>query len=200
MTKIGKYSLFGLLSGCVKIPLAMALVFSLMTVGCISDDEPEIEEKVKVGDFLPEFTVTTNGGKIIATEDLRGQKGMIVFFNTSCPDCQQELPVVQEVYNRLRGECDVLCISRGEGPESVSAYWESQRLTLPCSAQSDRKVYELFATSIIPRIYVYSSGLRVTALFSDNPLPSAEQLTEALSDQPGSVEEAWIKSRWSVVR
>lgn len=190
MTKIGKYSLFGLLSGCVKIPLAMALVFSLMTVGCISDDEPEIEEKVKVGDFLPEFTVTTNGGKIIATEDLRGQKGMIVFFNTSCPDCQQELPVVQEVYNRLRGECDVLCISRGEGPESVSAYWESQRLTLPCSAQSDRKVYELFATSIIPRIYVYSSGLRVTALFSDNPLPSAEQLTEALSDQPGSVEEA----------
>ena len=58
----------------------------------------------------------------------------------------------------------------------IETYWRDNHLTLPYSAQTDRRVYSLFASSGVPRIYTVDSRLTVTAVFDDSSIPTLEQL------------------------
>lgn len=167
-----------------RILLSTALT-GLLLASCINDPEEDVWS-LGPGDPCPQFAVTLSDGSEVTTASLAGQTTMIVFFDTSCPDCQQELPVVQTVYDRLLSLGDeaadkgILCISRAEPETSVAPYWESHSLTLPYSAQPDRSVYNLFASSLIPRIYVVSPTMTITHAYADFPLPSAAELSASL--------------------
>ena len=137
--------------------LLMALL--LLSVGAcsMSDDEEEQTERIKVGDRVPTFSLTVeNGGQVrsFSTARLTGET-VIVFFNTTCPDCQRDLPLLNDYYLKHRDEegFQMVAISREEGDASVAAYWEANHLQIPYFAQTDRRIYNLFATSIIPRVY-----------------------------------------------
>ena len=162
--------------------LIIAFLLNLAFVSCISEDEPEAVS-LSVGDKCPDFSVRLNDGTFISTSDLKGITSVIVFFNTSCPDCQREFPVIQKVYDfAMSANCPitVLCIARAESESSIKSYWELNDLSLPYSAQEDKSVYNLFASSVIPRIYIISPSLEITATWSDNPLPTAEEIINKL--------------------
>lgn len=121
----------------------------------IKDEVPDPigEEKVRVGDRLPEFSVTMNDGRVVRSSDLKGKPSVIVFFATTCKDCQRELPLINERYRQYGKDTIFVAISREQTADEVLSYWTRNALTIPFSAQSDRSVYSLFATSGIPRIY-----------------------------------------------
>lgn len=144
----GEYDMKGFLE------ILMGLVILAFT-GCVNEREEPVWS-LQVGDRLPEFEITLNNGDMVTTESLRGSESVIVFFNTSCVDCRRELPELQKLYD----ECILqnrpirfICISREEGAASVAKFWEENNLTMPYSAQTDRRVYNLFASSGIPRLY-----------------------------------------------
>jgi thiol-disulfide isomerase/thioredoxin len=118
----------------------------------------------------------------VTSASLRGKRSVIVFFNTGCPDCQEELPVVQELYDAVKGDANIelVCISREEGEESIRAYWQANGLTLPYSPQEDAAVFRLFASHTIPRIYIANATATITATFADNPKATLGQLKAAL--------------------
>lgn len=160
----------------------LLLVVLFFVTGCVTEkDEPVWS--LSAGDSLPQFSVRMNDGSLVATETLRGRVSMIVFFNTGCGDCREELPRIQEVFDMCIKEglpVDIICISRGEGQASVEKYWAENKLSLPYSAQDDKSVYQLFATSIIPRIYISSPDLKIKSVYTDYPLPSSQTLLDAL--------------------
>lgn len=160
---------------------AMAVSTLLMTA-CINENIPE-NEGVSVGDPLPDFSIVLNTGQNLNTEALRGKVSAIIFFNTSCSDCRKELPVVQELYDTFKenSEVTIFAVSREEGSESVERYWSVHNLTIPFCAQSDRLVYNKFAISGIPRIYVSDKNLEVTAIFGDYPLPDLSELSASVT-------------------
>ncbi len=146
-----------------KVLLFSSLLLALVA-GCVKD-EPDAVWSLEAGDKLPEFSVTMNDGRFITTETLRGKESIIVFFNTTCPDCQREFPVLQQEYEQsiLDGSnVEYVLISREEGSEAIEEYWKNNGLTLPYSAQTDRTVYNLFATIGIPRLYYVSPDLIIT--------------------------------------
>jgi thiol-disulfide isomerase/thioredoxin len=104
-----------------------------------------------------------------------------MFFTTECPDCQQTLPVVRTLYDEYAGQgVKFALISREQSEDSISSYWLSQGFTMPYSAQSDRAVYELFARSRVPRVYICRDGV-IKSIFTDQPAnPSYEALKTAL--------------------
>lgn len=147
-----------------------------MSLSCIKD---KYEEGLEVGDALPEFTIKISDGSVAnVPEDLQGSISCIVFFNTECPDCQEELPVVQKFYD-ARPDIKVLLVSRDEEEKSITKYWADNSLTMPFSAQTDRKIYNLFAKSSIPRIYLSDSNCRIKFIFTDATLPSLSMLLDA---------------------
>lgn len=151
-----------------------------LCMSCITDDIPESKEYVAIGDFLPFFELKTDDSRELTTDLLRGRRSMIVFFNTDCADCRKELPVIDRVARECREDVMTICISREEGEKEVAEYWRANGLTLPYSAQPDRSIFNRFASSGIPRIYISDADLKVTAIFNDLDMPTEQQLHDAL--------------------
>lgn len=136
-------------------------LITMLFCGCCVIDEGDVEEKVMVGDKVPQFTVDVidNGERtVFSTADIDCET-VIVFFNTSCEDCRRELPRLNGYYlqHRMEKNFRMVAISREEEEASVAEYWSANGLSIPYSAQTDRRVYNLFASAVIPRVYYCSS-------------------------------------------
>ena len=146
------------------------MLLCLTWVGCSSvvDDDTQVVERVHVGDRVPSFSVTmTDGGeeRTFSTSQLTGET-VIVFFNTWCPDCQRELPRLNQYYLQHKDDkgFQMVAISRGEGKDVVARFWSEHELLIPYAAQEDASIYELFASGIIPRVYFVSAQGIVTRI------------------------------------
>ena len=166
----------------------------LMFIACMSDSESQNETKVRIGEKVPHFLVSLTvpdssdwryeGGKTV-TYDSRayeGRRQFILFFHTACSDCRRELPVVQEFYSRHKGEETIsfVCIARAEAEADIAGYWGDNGLTLPFSPQADRREYDKFADSGIPRIYVTDKNGYVTSIFTDRDTLTQEMLESSI--------------------
>ena len=161
--------------------VALLIAMTAMLFSCIKDKQPGND--LVVGSRVPDFTVVMNDGSTLSSESLRKGLSCIVFFYTGCPDCQKTLPAVQRMFEEysVRGVSFAL-ISREETDETVSPYWQSNGYTMPYSAQSDRKVYELFAQTRVPRVYICKDGV-IMNIFTDTPEPpSYEDIRSAVED------------------
>ena len=144
--------------------LIRVIISVFLLVGCTIDhkDSPDSDETslIRVGDRLPSFSVdviTSDGTGVFSTERLTGRT-VIVFFHTGCSDCQRELPELNDYYLRHRSEpgFQIVAIAREEQQESIAAFWQAHQLSIPYSPQSDRHIFNLFATQTIPRVYICS--------------------------------------------
>ena len=148
----------------MKALLTFLLPLCLFT-GCVIDndeDPSDSEDLVKVGDHLPSFSVEVTDGDsnyVFSSDHLTGPT-IIVFFNTTCSDCQRELPELNDYYLRYRSEpgFQMIAIAREESASDIAAYWQANGLSIPYSPQSDRRIFNLFASSTIPRVYICSSS------------------------------------------
>ena len=159
---------------------SLLIVACACVVSCIGDDESSANgaQEITVGDSLPAFRVRLMDGEWVSRDSLQGRRSVVCLFNTGCPDCRQELPVVDSLFRRHGGEADVrfVAIAREEEAETIWAFWDEQKLTLPFSAQPDRTVYSLFAVSRIPRIYLSGPDGIVRFIHTDQLMPDIRQL------------------------
>lgn len=164
-----------------KSLLCLFALLALLPCSCINEEAPNSDNVVVVGDTLPDFSVTMNDGTTVTGAQLRESHSLLLFFNSGCPDCRKALPSVQQLYNEYSAQgVRFTLISREEGATSIAAYWQECGYTMPYSAQEDRKVYELFAKSRVPRVYISDEGGVIKAIFTDDPVPTYEALLEAL--------------------
>lgn len=153
----------------------------LSLTSCIKEKQTGAD--LSVGDRIPDFTVEVSDRTTLTGALLREGVSLIMFFTTECPDCQETLPVVQTLYNEYIGQgVKFALISREQSEDSISSYWLSQGFTMPYSAQSDRAVYELFARSRVPRVYICRDGV-IKYIFTDKPsIPTYELLSASLEE------------------
>ena len=150
-----------------------ALLLYLLMMGCSSiNEDNDVVERIVVGDHVPSFSVGVVDHGIPATfstSHLTGET-VIVFFSTKCGDCKRELPELNDYYLRHKDDpgFQMVAISRAEGEELVAPFWEEYDLEIPYSAQTDRHVYDLFASSIVPRVYFVSAQGIVTRVLIEN--------------------------------
>ena len=161
----------------IKIIYTFLMLFVCTSTGCVTDDDPK-GPSLQVGDPLPQFSVTLNNGVEISTANLKGKVPVIVFFNTGCSDCRQELPVIQQLWDNYKENSNVVIavIAREETKEEIQKYWAENGLSMPFSPQDNKEVYNLFAPSVIPRIYIADKSGIITATFDDSGMPSLETL------------------------
>ena len=149
--------------------------------GCIKEKQTGAD--LKVGDRLPDFEVVMDDGTVVTDEILSETVSVVMFFHTSCPDCRQVLPQMQKIYDEYASTgVRIVLISREDSKESVESFWRENGLKMPYSAQNDRKVYEKFAATRIPRVYVNEKGGIIRYVFTDDPNPSYDEISTALEN------------------
>jgi len=146
----------------------------LLLWGCGSiHEEDDVVERIVVGSRVPIFSVNVVDYEGLttsfSTNRLYGET-VIVFFSTQCKDCQRELPELNDYYLKHKDDngFQMVAISRAEGEQSVADFWSANNLQIPYSAQEDRKIYDLFASSVIPRVYFVSSSGIITKVLIEN--------------------------------
>lgn len=126
----------------------------------LADHAPEVGETslVRVGDFAPNFSLTTADGDEFVLAEARGKVVLINFFGTSCAPCQFELPHIDQIWSERKqsNRFELLVIGDGESLESVREFRAKHGFTFPVAADPDHSVFSLFATGAIPQTYILS--------------------------------------------
>lgn len=161
------------------------MLFLLLFSSCIKDKEPdgEMENYIETGDRLPEFTVKNTAGEELRSENFEGSMTLLVFFASTCPDCQRDLPIIEEVWKRMKGMpgFKLAAISRKEDTSTVSRYWEKNGFTMPFYLDPEGEAFALFANSTIPRIYLTDKQNTITWMAIEKIPLTAVQLEEKIN-------------------
>lgn len=157
------------------------LMAMLLLTSCVKDKRDDTETPVGVGDKIPTLSVVTSDGTVVDNNSLRGKPSLICFFRTTCPDCQQEFPTLQRIYDDFKS-VQVILISVGQENAPIAEYWSANNLTLPYSAQQDKTIAQTFGVSSIPQVYVCSADGVVRYLHGDSPIATYDQLSKELNE------------------
>ncbi len=170
--------------------IATIIALALMLTACVVEP-PDAGDRVKVGDAVPDFIVTDADGRgthHFSQADFVGKHSLVLFFSTSCPDCQRELPKIFQAWQALRNEIDfqLVAVSRQEIPATVAEYWNLEAdgkpsfATMPYWLDPDRSAFETFADSYVPRIYLIDSHGKVAMMAVETFYFDADRLVELI--------------------
>lgn len=173
-------------------PLLVLMLCLSMLTACIHDDEASQDDttKIKEGDVIPEFTLYDSNGEEVTTSSLNGQVYILSFFDTGCPDCRQELQVLQRVYDKYGAHVPILNVPRNQMKGEIQAYWEQTGLSMPFYMPRNQSLYYQFATKTIPRTYVVDHTGKVCAAFDDSPIADFDTLDGLVSSKMSEADKA----------
>lgn len=101
----------------------------------------------------------------INLSSFRGKYIVMVFWASWCPDCQRELPIIQEVYDMYKDREDVEFVmvnlvgkrkSREETATSGQAYLDEHGMTLPNYRDMTQASREIYGLKNIPTTIIYN--------------------------------------------
>lgn len=154
-------------------------VLLFFTTSCDKDDpieEPKIGD-IQVGDGLPDFSVTLADGGVMNKKSLEGKISIVLLFTTNCKHCIALFPSIERLYteNKDNDNFAFVAIGRAQEEDVVNEFMKN-KYTFPYSPQKTRDVYNLFAPSIVPRVYISNSDCIVEQIFLDDPLPTYDEM------------------------
>lgn len=168
----------------MRIQIILFPVFIFFLSACIKEDTEPSFSKIETGSKLPYFTLTDSVGNQLSSDKFRGNIVLIIFFSTTCKDCQRDLPVIESVWKNLRTEDRFLLlpIARKQTAEEVKSYWEVQCFSMPYYLDSSGEIYSLFATKTIPRFYLANQEGIVTWQEAEVLTRNAEEIAAWVKD------------------
>ncbi|RHW39401.1 TlpA family protein disulfide reductase [Lysinibacillus yapensis] len=123
-------------------------------------DHDHIENETQVHSLqeqAPDFELKTLNGETIRLSQFKGQKVFINFWATWCPSCVEEMPTIQQYYERHAKDVIILSVNATDqewNKKDVAEFSENHSITFPILLDEDGEVsvsYEILTipTSII---------------------------------------------------
>lgn len=113
---------------------------------------------------LPDFTLPDLQGNSVQLSTLRGKVVFVNIWATWCPPCVEEMPTIQQLYNRLHDRgLEVLAISIDTlGAQVVGLFMQRHRLTFPALLDPAARTERLYRISGVPESFIVNKrGLLV---------------------------------------
>lgn len=119
---------------------------------------PRPTEITPVEQPAPDVSLPTLDGGTIDLDDYAGQIVFLNFWATWCVPCQEEMPLLQSVYE-TRADEDIAVItitdpSDGQDEGSIRTFMEDFELTLPVALSADPAFFQAWAVAHIPTTYI----------------------------------------------
>ena len=91
----------------------------------------------------------------VSLNQFRGQVVVLNFWATWCPSCNQELPSIMDMQNRLRGRgVVVLGVSIDEDGDAYHRFLRERSVNFVTVRDPEKKVANMYGTSMWPESYV----------------------------------------------
>ncbi len=120
---------YALVLGCLWALSVLAVVYKAIP------DWMDSRAYIAVDRDITPFRIQTLAGKSLASEDWKGRVVVLSFWATWCPPCHVELPEIQALQNKYRGNPKVLIFALdsatgGDTSAKAQAYLDAKKLTL----------------------------------------------------------------------
>lgn len=147
---------------CRNIALWLIMVLTIglpaaTTVMAASTAGQPVE--LSVGQPAPEFDLTLFSGSKITLKEFRGRPVIINFWHSMCTHCQQEAPVLEEVYEKYHKQGLVIIgvnISQDE-EQSARDFVDKYKLTFPVG-HDNGKIGQLYGAKMTTMIFINQAG------------------------------------------
>ena len=117
------------------------------------------------GQQLPEFKMTTQDGNLIASSEFYDKPMLVVEWASWCPDCQKQLPIVQQMYEKYGEQIHFVLLNMSEPgretKEKADQYIKSQKYTFPYYYDVGQSAADLLQVKTIPSMYLVTKQQQV---------------------------------------
>jgi thiol-disulfide isomerase/thioredoxin len=123
-----------------------------------------------IGRLAPRIELLLLDGRLLDTAEFAGQPLWINFMATWCPQCQDELPMMEGLQATLGDQLTILVIDVGESPEQVRSFIEALNVDLPVALDTDGAVQDQWGAYALPmHFWVDVDGYVQAILFGGAP-------------------------------
>lgn len=106
-----------------KVFFLFLLILSFSILGC--------EQKRKflaAGDNAPTFSLLDLDGNTISLGDLlKGKEVILSFWASWCPECQQQMPILNGFAKKYRDKIEIIRVNTGEAKKTVMSFVKDKR-------------------------------------------------------------------------
>jgi peroxiredoxin len=171
------------------VVIAAALVILLLRSE--RDSTVTSTRQIQVGSPAPNFTFPDLNGQQINFSDHRGKVVLVNIWATWCAPCRQEMPSMQKLYERFKGEnFEILAVSiDSTGREAVAPFMRKLNLTFPALLDPKGDIGPLYGATGVPESFIIDKeGIVVQKIIGpiDWATPQAFQFFQDLINKPRS--------------
>ena len=108
----------------------------------------DYEFTTKIGDTLPDFTMTLLNGKKVSSKDWKGKVVMLQFTASWCGVCRKEIPFIERdiwVKNKKNSNFLLFGIDRDEPLDKVKRYQKEMGISYPLAIDPLADIFGIFA-------------------------------------------------------
>lgn len=110
----------------------------------------------------PPIELNTLNGEPLALADLRGKVVVVNFWATWCEPCVEEMPSMQRLRDKLRGEpFEILAVNYQEGAPRIRAFLQKVSVGFPIVRDTDGSVARAWNARVFPSSYVIGADGRI---------------------------------------
>jgi peroxiredoxin len=111
---------------------------------------------IQPGVEAPPFTYPDLNGKGVSLAGHRGKVVVVNIWATWCPPCRQEMPSMQRLYEKFKGEnFEILAVSiDSEGSEAVAPFMRKMNLTFPALLDPGETIRSLYGITGVPESFI----------------------------------------------
>ena len=115
-----------------------------------------------IGEAMPNVTIITANSKEKTSADFKGKKTVYVAWASWCPDCQQELPILNELRKDYQDSVEFVLVNllvKGETPEKAQAFLKEKGLEFNYYSDTEKSFQKALEIHSIPTmIFVDQEG------------------------------------------
>lgn len=169
-------------STALLVPLAALVVVAVTAI-------PALTARLatrKTSAPAPPFSISRLDGTVVSSSDLRGHVVVLAFWATWCPPCRRELPKLNELYRRYRGNSQlsfwaVDVQKNGETPEKAQDFMHRAGYTLPVAFAGEKSFAGLGVEGYPSLVLIDKSGrIRLVHTGYDGSEPLQAELSQEI--------------------
>jgi thiol-disulfide isomerase/thioredoxin len=151
--------------------------------GQVAELEKQIAalEGSQVGDLSPSFQLKDLDGKTVSLRELWGSPVMLNFWATWCGPCRNEMPYLQQIYEKWRDKgLKLLTINLMESTSTVRQFMQDNNYSLPILLDTNFDVGSKYDITAIPTSF-FIDKYGVIREWKLGSFPSVEAIENSLS-------------------
>lgn len=148
----------------MKLSKLLPVIILSTLLSCVNEVN---DWELPLGSGMPEFIIELSDGSTVSDSDFRDNMSIIIFFDPACQDCWRELPRIDDRLG-IPTSYNTVCISRSGTEQQIAQMWEELELTMPHAVKAYPSIYKKFASSGVPRAFIFSKDGTLAASYLED--------------------------------